>query len=121
MLFHCNTNMKTTNNIIEYKKISFEWIGDMDKPIPKIIICTNCSDNKKTLKQHQYKVSSKSLKDINLVFIKENKTESEIKINETNKKTYLLKLNDVLLILTRNNENKLLIEDLKTFIIRIDY
>ena len=66
-------------------------------------------------------MNSKSLYDINSVFFKGNKIESEIKINETNKKTYLSKLNDVMLILIKNNENELLIEDLKTFVIRIDY
>ena len=121
MCFHYITTMKMTDNNIDLKKISIEWIGDNDKPIPKIIICTNCTDEKKLLIMHQYKVSSKTLKDIHSVFFKGNKTESEIKINETNKKIYLPTLNDVILILIKNNENELLIDDLKTFVIRINY
>lgn len=103
------------------KKISIEWTGNIDKPIPKIIICTNCTDDKKILKSHQYKVSSKSLNEINSVFFEENKNESEVKINEKNKKFYLSKLNEVILILIKNDENELLIKDLKTFVTRIDY
>jgi hypothetical protein len=121
MFFHCNTSMKITDKNINLKKISIEWTGDIDKPIPKIIICTNCTNDKKILKSHQYKVSSKSLNYINSVFFKGNKTKFEIKINETNKKIYLPKLDEVILILMKNNENKLLIEDLKTFMTRIDY
>lgn len=121
LFFHCNTNMKMTDMNTSLKKISIEWTGNIDKPIPKIIICTNCTDDKKILKSHQYKVSSKSLNEINSVFFEENKNESEVKINEKNKKFYLSKLNEVILILIKNNENELLIKDLKTFVTRIDY
>lgn len=121
LFFHCNTNMKMTDMNTSLKKISIEWTGNIDKPIPKIIICTNCTDDKKILKSHQYKVSSKSLNEINSVFFEENKNESEVKINEKNKKFYLSKLNEVILILIKNDENELLIKDLKTFVTRIDY
>ncbi len=118
MFFYCNS--KNTNNDFDLKKISIEWIGNIDKPIPKIIICTNCSDERMILIKHQYKVSSKSLNDISLVFFKGNKAKDDIRINETNKKIYLLKLNVVVSILIKNNENKLLIGDIKNFVTRIE-
>lgn len=121
MFFHCNSNMKMTEKNVDLKKISIEWTGNIDKPIPKIIICTNCMDEKMILKKHQYRVSSKTLNDISLVFEKGNNTESAIKIDETTKKIYLPKLNELLSILIRNNENELLIEDIRIFNARIDF
>lgn len=120
LLFYCNTEMKKNDNS-DLKKLSIEWIGNIDKPIPKITICTDCKDDVKLLKSHQYNISLKSLISINSVLFSGNNIDGEIKINEKNKKVYISKLNDVIAVLIKNSENELLIQDLKIFVSRIDY
>jgi len=120
LFFYCNTEMKKNDNG-NLKKLTIEWIGNIDKPIPKITICTDCKDDVKLLKSHQYSISLKSLININSVFFSGNKIDGEIKINEKNKKIYISKLNDVIVVLKKNSENELLIQDLKIFVSRIDY
>jgi hypothetical protein len=98
--------------------ISIEWIGNVDKPIPKIIMCANCKDKKDLLKTHLYKINSTSFEKIRKVYFKKS---DEIKIDEKNKKDYIVTINKIILLLIEKKENPLLVDDLKLFIKRIDY
>lgn len=113
--------MKQTKSVSEINtlnSISIEWIGNIDKPIPKIIMCTNCKDKKDFLKTHIYNINSTVLDEIRKVFFKK---EENIKVDEKNKKDYIVTINKIILLLIEKKENPLLVDDLKLFIKRIDY
>ena len=113
--------MKQTKSVSEINtlnSISIEWIGNIDKPIPKIIMCTNCKDKKDFLKTHIYNINSTVFDEIRKVFFKK---EENIKVDEKNKKDYIVTINKIILLLIEKKENPLLVDDLKLFIKRIDY
>ena len=109
---------KPVSKINNLNSLSVEWIGNIDKPIPKIIMCTNCKDKKDILKTHIYNISSKTFEEIKDTYFDKNK---KIKINEKNKKDYIITINKIILLLSEKKENQLLIDDFKLFVKRIDY
>jgi hypothetical protein len=109
---------KTVSGITTLNSISIEWIGNIDKPIPKIIMCVNCKDKKNLLKTHLYKINSTSFEEIRKVYFKKSE---KIKVDEKNKKDCIVTINKIILLLIEKKENPLLVDDLKLFIKRIDY
>ncbi|MFH6945049.1 hypothetical protein [Flavobacterium sp. FlaQc-50] len=113
---------KLVSSIDTFNSISIEWTGNVDKPIPKIIICTNCTDKKEFLLIQQYSVNAQILDEIRDILLnKDRESNEEIKINEKNKKIYIQKLNEIVLLLVKKKQNQLFINNLEIFIRRIDY
>lgn len=114
-VFSCKPNV--SNN--SFKKIIIEWVGEIDKPIKTIKICTSCKND---LKQNQFKTSKVTFDSI--VDILKLKFDDEflinISINESNRSIQKQNLKNIQDMLKRSRENEKLIDELETFIRRIE-
>ncbi len=115
-VFSCKPNVPNNN----FKKIVIEWVGEIDKPIKAIKICTTCKND---LKQNQFKTSKVTFD--NIVDILKLNFDDEslinISINESNRSIQKQNLKKIQDMLKKSKENeKKLIDELETFIRRIE-
>jgi hypothetical protein len=107
---------------IKLKTFSVVWVGDIDKPIPKIVLCNNCVKKTIPTRYYSYLVSQESLNEIqDKCFSKSSKRKIELKINEQNKLEVIAELKKIVIILKEHNEDSKIIDKINYFIGRIDY
>lgn len=105
---------KVSNKPVSFNKISFEWIGNMDKPLYKLILCVDCISEKDFLLR-KIKISEVSMKEINAIGFDNN----QIKIDNKNKEVIIKKLIQIDKILDNDLCSQEDRDDVKIFIKRI--
>lgn len=110
-MMSCNKTSKKTTYLHE---ISFEWIGDNDKPLYKLILCVDCISEKEFLTR-KIKISRESMQKIEAIGFDNN----QVKIDKNNKEVVIQKLKQIDKILDNNALSAEDREDVKIFIKRI--
>lgn len=110
-MMSCNKTSKKTTYLHE---ISFEWIGDNDKPLYKLILCVDCISEKEFLTR-KIKISRESMQKIEAIDFDNN----QVKIDKNNKEVVIQKLKQIDKILDNNALSAEDREDVKIFIKRI--
>lgn len=105
---------KASNKPVSFNEISFEWIGEIDKPLYKLILCVDCVSEKDFLLR-KIKVSEASMNQIKAIGFDNN----QVKINENNKGVVVPKLIEIDKILDNDSYSKEDRDDVKIFIKRI--
>ncbi|WLD24112.1 hypothetical protein NU10_01585 [Flavobacterium dauae] len=105
---------KVSNKPVSFNTISFEWIGNMDKPLYKLILCVDCISEKDFLLR-KIKISEVSMKEINAIGFDNN----QIKIDNKNKEVIIKKLIQIDKILDNDLCSQEDRDDVKIFIKRI--
>lgn len=111
LLLSCNNNLKKEVN---FNEVSIEWSGNIDKPIYKIVICTNCSFYQ-SLELCRLKVSNKIMKNIMKLEIENH----QLIIDELNKEEGIQKLDQIYQLLKRDEASEVSLEVFQTFKKRI--
>lgn len=105
---------KVSNKPVSFNKISFEWIGNMDKPLYKLILCVDCISEKDFLLR-KINISEASMNEINAIGFDNN----QIKIDNKNKEVIIKKLIQIDKILDNDLCSQEDRDDVKIFIKRI--
>ena len=112
-LFALSCN-KVSDKPVSFNEISFEWIGEMDKPLYKLILCVDCvSENDFLLRK--IKVSEASMNEIKAIGF----DNDQVKIDENNKDVVVPKLIEIDKILNNDSCSQVDRDDIKIFIKRI--
>lgn len=110
-MLSCN---KVPKNSAYLNEISFEWIGDIDKPLYKLILCVDCIPEKEFLTR-KIKISEESMQKIEAIGF----DNEHLKIDESNKEVIIQKLKQIDKILDNDVHYAKDCEDVKIFIKRI--
>lgn len=112
-LFALSCN-KVSDKPVSFNEISFEWIGEMDKPLYKLILCVDCVSEKDFLLR-KIKVSEASMNEIKAIGF----DNDQVKIDENNKDVVVPKLIEIDKILNNDSCSQVDRDDIKIFIKRI--
>ena len=112
-LFSLSCN-KVSDKPVSFNEISFEWIGEMDKPLYKLILCVDCVSEKDFFLR-KIKVSEASMNEIKAIGF----DNDQVKIDENNKDVVVPKLIEIDKILNNDSCSQVDRDDIKIFIKRI--
>ena len=112
-LFALSCN-KASNKPVSFNEISFEWIGEIDKPLYKLILCVNCVSEKDFLLR-KIKISEVSMKKITAIGFDNN----QVKMDGNNKDVVVPKLIEIDKILNNDSCSQVDRDNVKIFIKRI--
>ena len=111
LVLSCN---RVSNKPVSFNEISFEWIGDIDKPLYKLILCVDCVSEKDSLLR-KIKISEECMQKINAIGFDNN----QVRIDKNNKEVVIQKLIQIDKILDKYSHSAEDREDVKIFIKRI--
>lgn len=112
-LFALSCN-KVCDKPVSFNEISFEWIGEIDKPLYKLILCVDCVSEKDFLLR-KIKISEASMNEIKAIGF----DNDQVKIDENNKDVVVPKLIEIDKILDNDSCSQVDRDDVKIFIKRI--
>ena len=107
----CKGHLK---NEVEYHDIIIEWSGEIDKPIYKIVICTDCSFYQ-SVELCKLEVSDKVMKKIGETGFKNYR----LTIDEQNREEGIRKLDQIYQILKEDKTSDISLKIIQTFKKRI--
>jgi len=110
-MLSCN---RLPNKPVYFNEISFEWIGDSDKPFYKLVLCVDCVSEKNLLLR-KIKISEECMQKIYAIGFDNN----QLKIDENNKEVIMQKLIQIDKILDKYSHSAEDRDDVKIFIKRI--
>ena len=111
VIISCGENSKRK---IDFHDITIEWLGEIDKPIYKIVICNNCSFYQ-SVELCKLRVSDKTMRKIMEIGIEKN----ELIINEQNGEEGIRWLDQIYKILKENKASEVNLKIIQNFKKRI--
>lgn len=111
LIISCNGKVNTPS---DFQDISIEWTGAVDKPIYKIVICTDCLAYK-SVELCRINVSDKTMSKIMETGFKDH----QLIINEKNREEGIKKMNHVYELLKDEADSNESLDIIKVFIKRI--
>ncbi|UUV21970.1 hypothetical protein [Paenimyroides aestuarii] len=112
-LFALSCN-KVSNKPVDFNEMSFEWIGEIDKPLYKLVLCVDCFSQKDFL-LHKIKISEECMQKVKAIGFDNN----QVKIDKKNKEVIMQKLKQIDKILDNDLCSHIDCDDVKIFIKRI--